>query len=158
MAAPLVRRSRGVLVGGCTPVRAAAGVHPGAGRAGQGDRLHTAEGRRAAVVPLVVPGTGPASGDFRSNSCGSCRPIASLEQRGACQLTSTIGDPRSHGSTSNSWIAEPVTLDSSLAPGAELTPRLMQCTTSGAPPSPAASAALSWTYPGSKRRMKPREI
>src|SRR5664280_3445018 len=27
-------------LGGCTPVRAAAGVHPGAGRAGQGDRLH----------------------------------------------------------------------------------------------------------------------
>src|SRR5664280_2399388 len=65
MAAPLVRRPRGVLAGGRETVRSPAGVHPGAGRPSQGNRLHTAEGRRPTVVPLVVPGTGPAGRDRR---------------------------------------------------------------------------------------------
>src|SRR5664279_2682006 len=66
MAAPLVRRSRGVLVGGCETIRSPAGFQPGAGRPGQGAGLHTADAGRPTVVPLVVPGTGPA---------GPCPPI-----------------------------------------------------------------------------------
>src|SRR5664279_2087130 len=65
MAAPLVRRSRGVLVGGCETIRAGSGVQPGAGLPGQGARLHTADAGRPTVVPLVMPGTGPAGRDRR---------------------------------------------------------------------------------------------
>ena len=43
VAAPLVRRTGGGVAGRCETVRPAAGVHPGAGRPGQGDGLHTAE-------------------------------------------------------------------------------------------------------------------
>jgi hypothetical protein len=64
-------------------------------------------------------------------------------ERGACQPTSTIRAPSSHGTTSNSWMADPVTLNSLVAPGAELTPRLTQCTSSGVPHTPASRADFS---------------
>ena len=53
-----------------------------------------------------------------------------------------IGESSSQGTMSNSWIAEPVTLDSLVAPGPELTPRLMLCTSSGVPIVPGAERLL----------------
>ena len=64
-------------------------------------------------------------------------------ERGACQPTSTIGASRSQGTVSSSWMADPVTLDSLVAPGAELTPRLTQCSSSGVPQAPSRRAAFS---------------
>jgi len=48
-------------------------------------------------------------------------------------------------------MAEPVTLDSLVAPGPDRTPRLTQCTSSGVPQAPAPRAAFSSWYAGSKR-------
>jgi hypothetical protein len=56
-----------------------------------------------------------------------------------------IGASSSHGTTSNSWIAEPTMLDTLVAPGPELTPRLTQCSSSGVPHPPARTADLSST-------------
>ena len=77
------------------------------------------------------------------SSWGSCIPGTAPVERGACQLTSTIGAPSSQGTVSSSWMADPVTLDSLVDPGPEATPRLTQCTSSGVPHAPASRADLS---------------
>ena len=79
-------------------------------------------------------------------SCGSCRPSWTCdERRGATHDTSTTGERSSHGTTSNSWIAEPVIENSDVAFGAPLTPRLMLCTSTGAPTVPSSIAWRSCT-------------
>ena len=70
-------------------------------------------------------------------------PAAAPAARGACQLTSTTGASSSQGTASSSWMAELVTLDSLVDPGAEATPQLTQCTSSGVPQAPASSADFS---------------
>src|SRR5664279_455645 len=65
MAAPLVRRTGGVLAGGCETPRSPSGVHRGAGRAGQGVGLYPTQGQRVAAVEMVVPGTGRAGRQWR---------------------------------------------------------------------------------------------
>jgi hypothetical protein len=76
-------------------------------------------------------------------SWGSWRSATAPLERGACQLTWTIGAPSSQGTVSNSWMADPVTLDSLVAPGPEPTPRLTQCCSSGVPQAPASRADFS---------------
>ncbi len=58
MAAPLVGGPGPGVAGRCAPVRSAPDIHRGAGRPGQGDRLHAPRRGGVAAVAVVVPGTG----------------------------------------------------------------------------------------------------
>src|SRR6188472_1043079 len=72
-----------------------------------------------------------------SSTCGSLSAGSTAPDcRPACQLTSVIGESSSQGTQSNSWIAEPVMLDSLVAPGADETPRLTPCTSTAGPTRP----------------------
>ena len=79
MATPLVRRTGVGGTGRCETVRPPTGVHPRAGRPGQGVGLHPAGRAGAAPVAVVVPGAGPPRRrrrDLRVDLAGHGAPVA----------------------------------------------------------------------------------
>ena len=72
------------------------GVHPGAGRPGQGGGLHATGRCRAAAVAVVVPGAGPAG----RHRAGSARRSRRRRCAGGCPRTRSNPGSTSRGSSS----------------------------------------------------------